>query len=90
MAHNTTRTFFYVVLLIYPKKCTNFANWHKRSDLVPGREYNAGIAPLEGPSPNRKVAWELEMSIHLHSLKGDLHSLSVQMEGLSREKVIAL
>lgn len=53
-------------------------------------ENNAGIAPLEGPSPNRKVAWELEMSIHLHSLKGDLHSLSVQMEGLSREKVIAL
>lgn len=56
----------------------------------PGREYNAGIAPLVGPSPNRKVAWELEMSIHLHSLRGDLHSLSVHMEGLSREKVIAL
>jgi len=52
----------------------------------PGREYNAGLAPLVGPSPNRK---ELEMSIHLYSLRGDLHSLSVHMEGLSKEKVIA-
>lgn len=32
-------------------------------------------------TPNRKVAWGLEMSIHLHSLRGDLHSLSVHMEG---------